>query len=244
MRATVAIVFLTVMALFGCVTTPTYTVPEYEFLAPPPANNTGINQAFESIVVINQGWGQGTGFVIAIHEEWTYVMTANHVVKKTDVANVNGVRADVYARAPGHDLAIMRLPTEGRYGFSFEFASPVIDASVWALGYSSWGNRVVRLVHQGWVVSTDFVGIRGGWVVVHNAGGRGGMSGGPLVNKAGEVVGICSFFADLGTRPNSINASELAAVPGLSAKRFWFLVKKGQHLVPELIEDVTEEKDG
>jgi len=228
-----AVVFCTVMLLVSCIATVTQNAPEYKFLAPPPHSNAILAQTFSSIVIIQQDWRMGTGFVIGMDEDWVFIMTAEHVVDRGDDALIDGIKATVFAVAPDHDLAILRVPNVGKYADVFKFATPYIDTTVWALGYSGWKGDIVQLVHRGFVVSFDFKGLHGGWTVVHNAGGRGGMSGGPLIDKYGEVVGVCSFFADMGLPRNTVNASQLAAVPGPSAKLFWGMVKRGFHLVPE-----------
>ncbi len=228
------VVFCCVMLLVSCVATVTQQAPRYRFIAPPPIQNALLAQTFQSIVLVQQGWGMGTGFVIGLDSDWVYFMTAEHVVENHDDAKVDGIAARVFALAPDHDLAILRAPNIGLYSDIFVFANPHIDTTVWALGYSGWRGDLVQLVHRGFIVSFDFRGLNGGWTVLHNAGGRGGMSGGPLIDQNGEVVGVCSFFADMGLdRHNAVNASELAAVPGPSAKMFWDMVQRGFHLVPE-----------
>ena len=169
---------------------------------------------------------RGTGFVVGIDEQWVYIMTARHLFKDRLPFQVDGQPASIYAMALGHDLAILRVENVGRYAKVFTFAPPSLDMEVWAVGYSLWNGEIVRLVHRGRVVSLDFPDSQGNWMVTHNAGGRGGMSGGPLLDSEGRVLGICSFFTTMGLGGWTPNASELCAIPGMSAAAFWQKVQE------------------
>lgn len=188
---------------------------------------------FDSIVQITGIRIQGTGFVVGIDEQWVYIMTARHLFRNDLPFQVDGHPAVIHAMTLDRDLAIVRVENIGRYAKIYTFSSPSLDTEIWVVGYSRLQGKTVRLVHHGWIVSLDFPNLQGNWMVTHNAGGRGGMSGGPLLDNEGRVLGICSFFAMMGLGGRTPNASELCATPSISAAIFWQEVKKSNLVIGE-----------
>lgn len=203
------------------------------FHSPSPLHTAQTAEWFDSIVRIEDVENQGTGFVVGIDEQWVYIMTVRHLFKNGLPFLVDNQPAVIHAIALNYDLAIVRVENVNRYTKVYTFSSPFLDIEVWAIGYSRWRGKTVRLVHRGRIVSLDFVDSQGNWTVTHNAGGRGGMSGGPLLNVDGNVLGICSFFTDMGFDEWTTNVSELCAVPSISAAIFWQKVKEDKMMKRE-----------
>jgi S1-C subfamily serine protease len=232
-----AVYTIAVTCLAGCVATMhagsppneriTPTPPSYLFRAP-PAHEYPPHLFGETVVPIYNQRSMGSGFIVWIDELRVYVMTALHVVDenigRASLPTVNGQTASILAIAPQHDLALLVVPNTGRYTRTLKFASCKVGDDVRAVGYSRWAGRQVRLIHYGKVVSTDFLNWMGSWTVTHNAGVRGGLSGGPLLNTQGDVVGVASFFADKGIRVPEANSSEVCSVPGVTARQFLMMV--------------------
>ncbi len=205
---------------------PVPTPPSFIYAPPkPPAEFEARTKAlFRGIVAVYTPHGMGSGFVVRQTEEAVFVMTAYHVIRRAATPTVNGFPASVIAVAPSHDLAILRLSQEGSFPTTLRFAEPRAGQQVAAVGYSRWSGREIRLVHIGFIVSLDVRNPYGYWTVMHNAGGRGGLSGGPLLDGAGDVVGVNVFFIDMAVPPHTWNATELCAMPGTSAQKFLQIV--------------------
>ncbi len=225
------ILILITTLIAGCATLPTHQIIHYQ--APPPLSTTHASSWFDSVVYIDGQWNMGSGFVVGITEDHVFVMTSRHTINEVEDLHVDGNPASIHAIAPEHDLAILRVKNVGRYQKVYAFSSPTLGEEIWAIGYSVWNEEMVGLVHRGRIVSLNFRDPWGNWVVTHNAGGRGGMSGGPLLNKEGKVIGVCSFFATMGLGRWMPNASELCSVPGMSASIFWQKVQEGEFPVRE-----------
>jgi S1-C subfamily serine protease len=215
------------MLLSGCQAVQSL-IPDIRLLIVPPAiSSLQAEQYFAAVEPIYTMGGMGSAFCIAADEEWVYWMTAYHVV---DISTIQGVPSPtiggrpalIFATSAENDLAVLRQPSDPTQSYVvLEFGSPSMGDRVIAPGYSRSLGREIRTLHIGWVISTDFPSLRKGWTMTHNAGGRGGNSGGPIMNSAGRVIGIASFFADLGTRNNAVNPTELCAIPGTTALAFW-----------------------
>ena len=146
--------------------------------------------------------GVGTGFII---DPSGIVVTNNHVVTGSALLEVflNDVDRPVNAQVLGvsecSDLAVIDLEGDGYTALSFADASSIIEGlGVYAAGYP--------LTTEGTIEDVDYTLTRGivsstasngetSWasvdsVIEHDARIRGGNSGGPLVNDAGEVVGV------------------------------------------------------
>ncbi len=229
-----ALVILTACVLVACTTLSVQTpqAPQYQIAPPPPNRLAETNSVFESVVRIRQGNASGTGFVVGIAPDCVYFMTAYHVVDEAGPIWIGGREAEVLATAPSQDLAVLRQTNEGDYWRVLPLVGVDVGDRVFAVGYSRWMGEPVSLIHTGWVVSLDFLRDET-WVITHNAGGRGGMSGGPLFNTRWEVVGVCSFFADMGLKRRSPNASELCAIPATTALTFWKAVVINEIAIPE-----------
>ncbi|OLL76188.1 peptidase S1 and S6, chymotrypsin/Hap [Pseudonocardia sp. Ae168_Ps1] len=176
-----------------------------------------------------QGTAEGSGVILTADGE---VLTNNHVVSgagdggQITVSTADGTqhRATVVGTSPSYDLAVIRL----------EGAS---DLKAATLGQSSGvqvGEQVVATGSPQGLSGTVTAGIvsalnrtvsasgDGGTPVVYNglqtdAPINQGNSGGPLVNLAGQVVGINSAIATSGQNAGSIGLG--FAIPVDTAKR-------------------------
>jgi S1-C subfamily serine protease len=135
-----------------------------------------------------------TGFVIAPDE----VLTANHCIYT--MLQVNGAAADILKTDAYYDLALLHVETN-RQPLPLSDTPPVRFEELTAIGYAN-----------GWPILTDlnvrvllvnFIPVKGEAPVIMVQGPLiPGMSGGPMVNKDGEVVAISQAtneVAGLGT---------------------------------------------
>lgn len=167
---------------------------------------------FESVVVVDSPHGQGTGFVVNIIDEHVYILTAAHVVSEKWVPYFAGNQsATIIAIDETYDLALLAVENSGLYHKIHRFGSVEVEDPVWAVGYAEL-NGIIGVIHPGFVVSTDFDGH-----IAYNGGGGRGMSGGPMFNISGEVVGIASFVTIEWFTPNF---TEFCFIPSSIAQDF------------------------
>lgn len=128
------------------------------------------------------GKGVCTGFVVAVDR----VQTAAHCLG--DVMTADGEDATVVAIDPSLDLMLLKATTH-KPALRFADKAPEVYSQVVGIGYAQGFTRVIALFAM--VELHDYApgeGIAPGLIVVgpwiH------GMSGGPVVNLRGEVVGI------------------------------------------------------
>ena len=151
-----------------------------------------INKARPSIVRIIGGAGEGSGFVFKGIIITNYHVIADEPSPKivySDNAFENGV---VFAVDPESDLALIKIQRENVPSLKWSDSLPLSGEEVLALGFPLGGSLDGELTAN----STTIAGRRALDVdgnptfIQLNGGLIAGMSGGPLVTRCGEVIGI------------------------------------------------------
>ena len=149
-----------------------------------------------SVFRIQAGLAHGTGFLA--DTLGGVVITNAHVVEGAEgdeisavIDSVTRVRAQVLARDPDADIAVLRLHPEYLTGrFRVGLQHPVGKAPVVA------GERLVAIgypLHQGLTITSGIASsIRAG-AIISDVNINPGNSGGPLLNLDGEAVAINTF---------------------------------------------------
>lgn len=163
-----------------------------------------------------EGLGSGTGVVYDL--ENGYIVTNAHVIEgasaiKVAPANTNRYRsARVVGRSQCDDLAVLKLDnTSGLQEAVLGDSSKMrVGADVLALGYPEafeLGNDLT--VTSGTVSKMGATRYQHEDLIQHNAALAHGNSGGALVNRKGEVIGINTliFYTAQGEREPGINFS-------------------------------------
>lgn len=144
----------------------------------------------DSIVSVSSGKSKGTGFQL----NGGYIVTNHHVagsgeslMVKSDLEDT-GVRAELVASDPSIDIAVLKRAAEGE---DFPALEPAED---WQAGETVYiiGNPLFfnRIVNKGSIVGLTQLA---GWeqpVMTIDAAVFKGNSGSPVINEAGDVVGV------------------------------------------------------
>lgn len=149
-------------------------------------------------VVATSSFGQGSGSGFFISQDG-YIVTNNHVVEGSNRLQVvyaqGGIaQAKMIGTAPEFDLAVLKVddyvPTFASWGDSGELplGSPVIAIGS-ALG--EYRNTVTGGMLSGF--NRELGGLKG--LLQTDAAINHGNSGGPLINSAGQVIGINTLVA-------------------------------------------------
>lgn len=231
-----AFLFAACVLLASCSTFMAVNPPSrIQFEAPVAPPQPQLAPWFAGVAPVYTPRSMGSTFCVGADEEYSYWMTAHHVIDDllkhdSPAPVIEGRPAPIHAIAPEHDLAILRRELRPNEAVVIrKFSYPNVGDRVLAPSFSRFGGKEVRTFHVGWVISVDFPNYPGnGWVMTHNGGARGGNSGGPVMDTLGRVMGVSVFFADSGTG-FPLNMSELCAVPGQTAEKFWNEVQAGLH---------------
>ncbi|KKL96784.1 hypothetical protein LCGC14_1841030 [marine sediment metagenome] len=163
----------------------TTTVPPYRPLPVPrvPIESFDTLRSLGVYVVrttSEYGSGFGSGFSVSD----TLIVTAHHVIRDVETILVDGEVAEVIAFDRKTDVAVLRVPSHPRP--HLEFADPAIGDKARAVGYAGYHGKPWVMIVPGQVA-----GFVDGYVTF--AGGVGsGMSGGPLLDTEGRVIGLAS----------------------------------------------------
>lgn len=212
------------------------TPPTLSPNAPMPGNDNLaatdlVEQVEPSVVIVDIETGLGSGFV---YDTLGTIVTNYHVIegaKKAQVRFADKTTAEVtgfLAIAPGKDLAVLRINPAGRALKPLRVAPtrPHKGESVLAFGAprglgSTVSDGIVSSIRQGTELRDVFKQMTGvdvytehqrydldAWWIQTTAPISGGNSGGPLVNRRGEVVGLNTWHRTDGQNLNFAISAE------------------------------------
>lgn len=125
-----------------------------------------------------------------------FLLTNAHMVKDAPAVMVQcadqQILAYVLAKAPSIDMALLGLSKECSDAFPSEPAAmqAVVGESLWAIGFPVGHFRVTAGVSSSYRMVATGDGKSRLLVGMTDAGIEPGSSGGPVVNEAGELVGV------------------------------------------------------
>ena len=159
-----------------------------------------INSYSEVVVQIATPYSTGTGFYL---KKYNLIVTNEHVVRdnRNVIVKVNGLKkqlSQVLYLDPTHDLAFLEMPTHSEeITTSINLAagkevhpgdSVVAIGHPFGLKYAATQGIISNVMYQSGNLN----------YYQHDAALNPGNSGGPLVNMAGEVIGVNTFIIENG----------------------------------------------
>jgi tetratricopeptide (TPR) repeat protein len=165
-------------------------------------NPTQVATIAEQISVRIDGQAPGTGILLSRQGQTYYVLTAAHVVAtpdEYDVITPDGQKYKVnYAQVkklPGVDLAVVPFTSTRSYPLAKLGNSSQVQRGMPAFvaGWPTGGNAITNptlLFQQGIVSANSQVTQADGYGLIYTNNTLPGMSGGPVLNSQGEVIGV------------------------------------------------------
>ncbi|MDW7693743.1 trypsin-like peptidase domain-containing protein [Flammeovirgaceae bacterium SG7u.111] len=153
------------------------------------ANNLG--EAQKATVIIQTEEGHGSGCVISNNG---HIITNYHVFAGQDeseitvLVNDSSYKAEILRVSEDHDVALLKVSSELRHSFDITtFAKYTVGQDIFAIG-------TPQTIELGQTLSKGIIsGLRekeGASLIQTDVSVNAGNSGGPLVNKEGEIIGI------------------------------------------------------
>ena len=181
--------------------------------APPPA--TAIYaRVSPAVAVVETPNGHGTGFML----DATHVMTDAHVVQSFDVVTVrfpDGVTfedARVVVRDRLVDMAVIEIPTPRAVPITIAAPPTAIGAELYVLGYPGrTGSSSQPIFSRGLLSQVTAWDSASMHYVRTDASGEQGVSGGPILDEAGNVVAVVQFGSTQGAYLIGASAVDLQA---------------------------------
>jgi hypothetical protein len=161
-----------------------------------------VNDVAREVTVLINCINPGSGVIVAKDGETYYVLTAKHVVATEDeytiITSDQQAHRVEYSRVrqlPGADLAIVEFTSNEDYQVATLANSDNMTEgrTVFISGWPNPGTSITTRIRQfttGEVSARPDAPLGGGYQMVYTNVTRAGMSGGPVFDTSGRVVGI------------------------------------------------------
>lgn len=156
----------------------------------------------KGVTVVINGQNPGSGVIIAKQGDTYYVLTAKHVVATQDeyeIFTADGVKHALDYRMvkklPGVDLAVVQFTSHQSYRVAELGDSEAANegTGVYIAGWPHPGRAITERIYQmtqGSISGRSLKPLEGGYALVYTNITRSGMSGGPILDVQGRVIGI------------------------------------------------------
>ncbi|MEQ8994892.1 MAG: trypsin-like peptidase domain-containing protein [Coleofasciculus sp. B1-GNL1-01] len=157
--------------------------------------------ARNTTVVIN-GQNPGSGVIISRQGNTYYVLTAKHVVNIPDeyeIVTSDGVKYPLdygtVKKLPGLDLALVQFTSDKHYPIALvgDSDTAIEGGTVYISGWPHPGRAITQRIFQitsGKISGRPLESLENGYDLVYTNITRSGMSGGPIWDAQGRVIGI------------------------------------------------------
>ncbi|PSB37779.1 hypothetical protein C7B69_03385, partial [filamentous cyanobacterium Phorm 46] len=178
----------------------TIAIGSFQILAATALEPTQISEIAQKITVVIDGDCKGSGVIIEREGENYTVLTANHVVAKTTgqcfIKTPDGMSYKLYeARlVPRTDLAVLQFQSKQNYAVAQAGSSVNLrpGATIYFAGYPSPGQVDTKRSYrfEEVRVTSRVQGANEGYELSYSGNALPGMSGGPVLDGTGRLVGI------------------------------------------------------
>ncbi|MFB2917865.1 trypsin-like peptidase domain-containing protein [Aerosakkonema funiforme] len=171
----------------------------------PKTSTKYLQQVAESITVkVIAGNSNGSGTLIRKHEHYYNVLTNQHVltggepyrIQTPDGRIHRALALPIKEQLNQKDLALLKFRSDSEYQVATVAASsskPILDEDVFAAGFPFDSNKIT--LNQGKVAQLSEKSLKGGYQIGYSNEIEKGMSGGPMLNRRGELIGINGMLA-------------------------------------------------
>lgn len=172
-RTIILFVLMYLMVVVGTVMVSSDTPESIPYVAP----HTEIQ-----VMSVTRGNKRGTGFVVADG----LALTASHVIEGVGPVTAGGFPATVLHADPEYDIALLDVP--GIIAPNTIFCQHVtVGERVWLVGMFPWAEGAERVVVPGHIADESF---GEGQLIMLSSAAQPGLSGSPVVNADGNVIGM------------------------------------------------------
>ncbi|MBW4631921.1 MAG: serine protease, partial [Iphinoe sp. HA4291-MV1] len=160
-----------------------------------------VNNIAKEFTVLITGKGTGSGVIFERKGDTYSVMTNQHVVAydgRYEIQTPDGIRYPVYHRRvlPGLDIAILQFTSNKKYNVGYFWNSDQIQEGTtvyvagWAVSLPGITNERHYQFTKGKLRRSQLKNADNGYALVYDNEAKPGMSGGPVLDENGHVVGI------------------------------------------------------
>ncbi|MCU0541505.1 MAG: trypsin-like peptidase domain-containing protein [Oscillatoriaceae cyanobacterium Prado104] len=159
-----------------------------------------VNKIAEQITVLITGGNQGSGIIVAKEGSTYYALTAKHVITSGGELTIVAPDRTSYRvdrnniiQLPGVDLAIVSFVSSNNYQIAQlgDSKTATVGEQVYVSGWPKPGdtiNRQIRQMTAGQISARERVD--DGYELIYTNPTRQGMSGGPVLDVRGRVIGV------------------------------------------------------
>lgn len=173
-----------------------------QMVVPQALDEQAIASLAKEITVIINGQNPGSGVIIGKKDNTYYVLTAKHVVATQDEYEIltadgtkHALNYGMVKKLPGVDLALAQFTSSQNYRVAEigDSDTATEGVTVYTAGWPHPGRAITERIYQmttGRISGRSLKPLEDGYALIYTNITRSGMSGGPVLDERGRVIGI------------------------------------------------------